>query len=192
MGDVVKFMEINHSHIVLDACCVLNLFASEHFLAILKVIPVQFVVTQVVHDLELKTLRQINAQNNEGAIQYEQAITQNLLKIVDFESEEESGTFIDFVFEMRDDGESATGAIAVHRGWAMATDDKRAITFFRREVPNLIILSTLDIIKYWSENANINSAELQILLNKIRVKGRYESPKSHPLRSWWERASNRI
>jgi hypothetical protein len=192
MGDVVKFMEINHSHIVLDACCVLNLCASEHFIAILKVIPVQFVVTQVVHEQELKTLRQIDEQNNEGAIQYEQAITQNLLEIVDFDSEAEMETFVSFVFEMRDDGESATGAIAVHRGWAIATDDKRAISFFRREVPDLTILSTLEIIKYWSEEAKIDSTQLQIILNNIQTQGRYAPQKSHPLRSWWEKAISEI
>ncbi|MGB3534093.1 MAG: hypothetical protein WBA13_11310 [Microcoleaceae cyanobacterium] len=181
-------MEINHSHIVLDACCVLNLCASDHFIDILKVIPVQFVVTQVVHEQELKTLRQIDDTNNEGAIQYEQAITQNLLKIVDFDSEEESGIFIDFVFEIKGDGELATGAIGIHRGWAIATDDRRAIAFFRREVPNLTILSTLEIIKYWSEEAQINSIQLQIVLNNIQIQGRYAPQKSHPLRSWWEKA----
>jgi hypothetical protein len=85
-----------------------------------------------------------------------------------------------------DDGDSATAAIAVHRQWAMATDDKRAISFFRHETPQLQVLSTLEIVKHWSEEAGIDSQTLRGVLNLIRVKGQYMPPKSHPLQSWWE------
>jgi putative transposase len=52
-------MEINHSHIVLDACCMLNFCASGHFIEILKSIPAQMVVTEVVRDKELITLQSL-------------------------------------------------------------------------------------------------------------------------------------
>ena len=77
-------MQIRHSHVVLDACCVLNFCASGHFMAILKSIPAQVVVTEVVRQKELITLQRFKDEENEGAIQFETAITQGLLSVVDF------------------------------------------------------------------------------------------------------------
>ena len=121
-------MEINHSHILLDACCVLNCSASGNLIGILQTIPAQVAVTQVVQERELKTLQRLEDEENEAAIKFEQAIAQGLLEVVDFRSEEEAESFVNYVAILGDDGESATCAIAIYRGWAIATDDKKAIS----------------------------------------------------------------
>jgi predicted nucleic acid-binding protein len=179
-------MQISHSHIVLDACCILNFYASGHFIKILKSIPAQVVVTEVVREKELITLQSIKDEENRGAIQFETAITQGLLLVVDFESDLEAETFVNYAAELGDDGESATCAIAVHRGWAIATDDKRATSFSKREAPHLQVLSTLEIIKNWSEADNLTLVDLQTILSAIRIKGKYIPHKNHPLLSWWK------
>jgi predicted nucleic acid-binding protein len=179
-------MQISPSHVVLDACCVLNFCASGHFIAILKSIPGQVVVTEVVRKKELITLQRLKDEETEAAIQFETAITQGLLLVVDFESELEEETFVNYAFELGDDGESATCAIAIHRGWAIATDDKKAISFFQQEAPYLQILSTLQIIKNWAEKVNLASHELRTVLSAIRTQGRYIPDRNHPLLSWWE------
>lgn len=179
-------MKIAHSHVILDACCLLNFGASGHLLAILQAIPAQVVVTQVVKERELKTLQRLEAEDNQEALQFEAAINRGLLAVVDFESEAEAESFINYVFELGDEGESACCAIAVHRGWAIGTDDKRAISFMRREKLPLQIISTPELLKHWSESAMIDSETLRDALKAIRDKARYAPPKSHPLRSWWE------
>jgi len=179
-------MKIRHSHVILDACCVLNFCASGNFIAILKSIPAQVTVTEVVREKELITLQRLKDEENEGVIQFETVITQGLLLVVDFESELEEETFVNYAFELGDDGESATCAIAVHRGWAIATDDKKAVSFSQKEAPHLQVLSTLEIIKSWSEGANLTSAELRTVLRAVRTKGRYMPHRNHPLLSWWE------
>lgn len=150
-------MNIAHSHVVLDACCILNFCASGHLLEILQSIPAQVAVTQVVQEEELKTLQRIENEENEGALQFEVAIAQGLLIIVDFESEEEAESFVNYATVL-DDGESATLASAIYRGWAIATDDKRAISLIKREASHLQLFSTLDIIKHWSEEASLDSS----------------------------------
>lgn len=184
-------MYIAHSHVLLDACCVLDFCSSGNLLAILKSIPAQVVVTQVVQERELKTLQRLKEEENEGAIQFEQAIVQGLLIVVDFESEQEAESFVNYT-TILDDGESATCAIAIHRGWAIATNDKRAISFFQQTAPYLQILSTLEIIKHWSDELGVDPSALRDVLNAIRVKGRYFPHRSHPLRSWWEAASGDV
>lgn len=179
-------MFINHSHVVLDACCILNFCASGNFIAILKNIPAQVVVTEVVKSQELLTLQRLENEENQGAIQFETAIEQGLLSVVDFQSEAEEETFVNYAFELGDDGESATCAIAFHRSWAIATDDRKAISFFQKEAPHLQILSTLEIIKHWSEEVNLDSAELHLALDTMRIKGRYVPQRNHPLLTWWQ------
>lgn len=179
-------MRIEHSHVVLDACCVLNFCASGYLIEILKSIRAQVVVAEVVRERELLTLQRLKEENNEDAIRFEMAIEQGLLLVTDFDSEIEEETFVNYVFELGDDGESATCAIAVHREWAIATDDKKAISFFQKEAPNLQTLSTLEIVKNWSENEKISSATLKSALTAIRIKGRYMPHRKHPLLQWWE------
>ncbi|MGK7920695.1 MAG: hypothetical protein AB4080_11890 [Trichodesmium sp.] len=55
-----------------------------------------------------------------------------------------------------------------------------------KETPHLQIFSTPEIIKYWSEEAQVYFSQLSEALNAVEKKGRYSPPKSHPLRSWWE------
>lgn len=179
-------MLAKHSHIILDACCILNFSASGDFLAILKSLPAQVVVAEVVRKQELRTLQRLEDEENEGAIQLEKAIQQGLLLVMDFESNREEETFVNYAFELGDDGESATFAIAFHRGWTVATDDKKAITFFQKEAPHCQILSTLEIVKHWSEEAKLDAAKLKIALGAIRNKGRYLPNRTHPLLGWWE------
>ncbi|QYX32021.1 hypothetical protein [Sphaerospermopsis torques-reginae] len=182
-------MEITHSHIILDACCVLNLFASGQFLAILKSLPAEIVLTTVVQERELKTLQKLQEEENDAVLEFEAAIQQGLLKVVDFESEAEEESFVNYAVVL-DDGEAATLAIAVHREWAVATDDNKAIKFFKQNFPNLQILSTPEIIKYWSEAENSDSAMLSNVLNMIKIKGRYVPPKNSPLYNWWQVVSS--
>lgn len=179
-------MEIKHSHVVLDACCVMNFCASGHLIEIVKSIPSQVVVTEVVRERELLTLQRLPDENNEDVNQFEAAIEKGLLSVIDFNSESEEETFVNYVFELGDDGESATCAIAVHREWAIATDDKKAISFFQREASHLQILSTLEVVKHWSEVGNVSSATLRSALTAIRTRGRYIPHRNHPLLRWWE------
>ncbi|QNP29600.1 hypothetical protein [Cylindrospermopsis curvispora] len=72
----------------------------------------------------------------ENIEQFEDAIKQGLLSIVDFESEIEATNFVNYTVEI-DDGEAATGAIAISRGWAIGTDDKKATKFLSQESPSL-------------------------------------------------------
>lgn len=179
-------MEIKNSHVVLDACCILNFYASGHLLKIIQSIPAKVVTTEVVRARELLTLQRLVNENNQDINPFESAIKTGLLTVTDFNSEAEEETFVNYASQLRDDGESATCAIALHRDWAIATDDKKAIAFFQKEAPHLQILSTLEIVKHWSEVENIDPETLGSALNAIKTQGRYSPHPNHPLLPWWE------
>jgi hypothetical protein len=183
-------MQIRHSHLILDACCILNFCASGRFIDILESIAAQSVVTEVVSSNELLTLQFTEGTENKGAIQLKEAIEKELLIVSDFESDQEAETFVNYAAILGDDGESASGAIALHRNWAIATDDRKATNFFRKETPQIQLLSTLEILQNWAENSSLGLPEMNIILTAIRTKARYQPKKSHPQFSWWNRIIN--
>src|SRR5947208_17094709 len=106
-----------HNCIILDACCVITLYITERMGDILGSVPKPFVIADYVFRNEI--LR----------FDLQALIDQGLLTVVSPGSEEEQDTFIDFAVHL-DDGEAMTGAIAVHRNWAIATDDRKATSLF--------------------------------------------------------------
>lgn len=122
----------------------------------------------------------------------EKAIDRGIVEIVDFDfdSDAETGTFVNYLANNLGDGEAATCAIAVCREWAIAADDRKAISFIKQEASHVQILSTPEIIKHWSDAANVDFSQLSEALNAVQLNGRYSPPKSHPLKSWWDNASS--
>lgn len=177
-------MKIINTHLLLDACCVINFAASGSLFDILSCIPAQTVITEEVKN-ELSSLPCSEGESSGSLVQLQLAIEEQILVITDFSSEGEESLFIDYAFTLGDDGEASTAAIAIHRGWSMATDDKKAISLFQKETPHLEIISTLEIVKYWSQRANLDSYELKNVLESIQNNGRYVPHKNHPLLGWW-------
>ena len=79
-------MEIKHSHVVLDACCILSFCASGYLIEISESIPAQVVVAKVVRERELLTLRRLKDESNEDVSQFGTAIKKGLLSVIDFNS----------------------------------------------------------------------------------------------------------
>lgn len=176
-------MLIQSSHLVLDTCCILNFIASGHFLSIITAIPSQVMITQTVWQEELIKFERFDKSDKQ---QLDESVNQGVVQLVDFEIEEEYDLFVNYVSLLpKGDGEAASGAIAIFRDWAIATDDKKPTKLFRQEKSNMEILSTPDIIKYWSEKDNLTCQEIKTVLTSIQVKGKYFPPKNHPLRDWW-------
>lgn len=107
-------------------------------------------------------------------------------RIVDIETLDEQALFISFAALLGDDGESITGAIAAQRNWAIGTDDRAAITCFRQYCPQLELLSSLELLKHWADSEQIDQAEISQALRYVRMRGRYQPRKNHPLYQWWE------
>lgn len=89
-------MPVKYSHVILDACCVLNFSASGKFIQILQSLPAQGVVTKVVRGRELLSLQRLTDENPENANQLEEAINQGLLLVEDFVPGREEETFVNY------------------------------------------------------------------------------------------------
>lgn len=188
MSDLV----FNHDCVILDACCVINLYASYQMESILESIPAQVVISDYVKDREVLVILagpDDNVFQMREPVDLKPFVETGLINIASLDEEDESNTFLSFASQL-DDGEAYTGAIAFHRNWAIATDDKKAARLFKREAPENQIISTPEIIKHWADSHNPSSETIKTTLKSIRLRGRYFPDKQHPLYSWWQRAEN--
>jgi predicted nucleic acid-binding protein len=163
----------SHDCIILDACCAINLHMSGRMEEILKALPGGVALAIFVLDEEI--LRS-NLQP---------LIEQGLIRAVSLDSEAEEHSFVNFAAEL-DDGEAVTGAIAMHRHWGIATDDRKARRVFARTNPYVQLLSTPELIKYWADTHKPPIEVVREVLQNIQTQARYKPSAAHALHSWWQ------
>jgi len=172
-----------HTCIVLDAVSLINLYASNHIEEILQAMPYQMAVTEYVKTKEalwIYTDPSNKIKPNTAPIVLEPLVMAGLLKVVDYETEGEAQDFVYFS-QFIDDGEAVSGAIALNRGWSVASDDSGALKCFRQETPHLKLVSTFDLINWWVEKAQPSEVLIVEVLRTIWQIGGHKPPPSHPL-----------
>lgn len=156
---------------------------------ILKSISISASVAAYVSNEEV--LRIYDGIDAEGKPKYEcidlqPFIDAGLLIVVSPESEAENITFVNFAAALGGDGEAVTGAIALHRGWSIGSDDRKATSFFSRHTPHLQVISTPELVKHWIDTAHPAFELVCTVLQKIQARARYEPNQKHYLYSWWQ------
>jgi len=174
--------------ILLDACCLINLFASGRIEQILSVLPSRFCVAEKVTEEALYILLEDEGEDGTAereAIGVQPLITADLLAMMRPESEEDEAAYIDFAADL-DDGEAMTCALAVHRNCDVATDERKAIRILGERAPHVVVHTTASLIKAW---ADLSQADRQIVrrtLQSIQIRGRFRPGRQEALQSWWE------
>ncbi len=107
-----------------------------------------------------------------------------LIKVMHIEGQDEEWSFVDLA-SMMDDGEAVTGAIALHRGYAVATDDRKARRVLVERAPLISIVSTLELLKLWAESAQVPQCEMRAALVAMRTGASYLPGERDPLYWWW-------
>ena len=176
--------------IILDACCIINLYASGQMDGILQSISKSVAVAAYVRDEE--ALRIFGEPEGNVTRKYERIDLQpfidcGLLTVVLPETEAENITFINFAAALGGDGEAITGAIAFHRNWSIGTDDRKAISFFAQNIPQLQVITTPELIKDWVDTTHPSFEIIHATLQRIRARARYEPHPKHRLYDWWQK-----
>lgn len=177
--------------VILDACCTINLYATGRMEEILARLPEQVAIAALVYEQETLYIGadpRDPLPSEDEMINLQPFVERGLLLVISPKSDQENQTFVTFAASV-DDGEAMTGAIAVHRNWAIGSDDGGAIRFFLRHTLPLPVITTPDLIKYWVDRVNLPQDQIRDVLQSVRVRARYEPGGRHPLCNWWrERA----
>jgi predicted nucleic acid-binding protein len=180
-------MPVPQRPIILDASCLLNLYASGKLREITATLPQPFVVAEyAVQQEALYIRRRALEEEPEGRepVDIGSLVAAGLIQVITLNSEAEATTFIDLASEM-DDGEAMTCALAMHRRCDVATDDRKARRVLSGHAPHIPIISTLAILKQWAEIAGITKAELKATLLNIWSGANYYPGEREPLYAWW-------
>ncbi len=178
-----------HPYIILDACCVINLYATGYIEEILSSLPPEVAVAAYVHEEETLSIfagPEEDVEQSKEQIDLQPLIERGLITVVSVESEDEEIAFVNLSVEL-DDGEAATGAIAINRNWAIATDDGKAIRILTRDARYIQLVSTLVLIRYWADTTAPPFHIVQELLKRVRLRARYRPGRGHLLYDWWLR-----
>ena len=87
-----------------------------------------------------------------------------------------------------DDGEAATLAVAIHRGWAFATDDRKARRLARTVDPPVELVTTPALLYGWAAEHDEPAERVSDVLHRIERRARFVPPRSDPHRDWWIKA----
>lgn len=179
----------NRQLLLLDACCIINLVASKHIQKILETLPYDFATTRLVVSTELISVGR-GASTSESAER--EALAQSYieslksLRILDFSSEDELASFIEFATQL-DDGEASVCALALAHGGAVATDDRKALRLLERKHPQASVVQTPELLYQWAELTGTPDQEMGALLRAVYQRGRFYPRRDAPRFDWWMR-----
>lgn len=173
--------------IVLDACVVLNLFATGRVEDILGSLPSRFLVSRYARREALWYLgpsEQTMGAGDRRDVDLEPLVASGLVQLADLTAEEEN-IFVELAQELGD-GEAASGAIAVGRSAAVATDDAKARQLFARRVPVIPVVSTAALLRAWAARRGLDRAVIAATLAAIRLGARYYPRGDDDEAIWWQ------
>ena len=173
--------------ILLDTSVALNLLATGASLSLLKSLETRcFVCSAVI--AETLYIRSDDPLQSREAVSIDPWLQSNAVQAVSPEGPFEKELYVRFAADL-DDGEAMSLAICRARGFALATDDRKARRIASQLAsPAVKLVSTSQIMHRWAGKVNTRPGELSRLLTKIELRARFIPPHDDPLRKWWLRA----
>ena len=170
--------------VILDNCTFLNLYASGRLDAIAAALGLSLIVEERVRAEALHLFRGGDGPGADERVAVDCAVpvAAGYLTVATLAGIEEA-TFRRWA-ALVDDGEAATIAVAIHRGFAVGTDDGRAIRYLGQMAPGTRHLSTLAILRAWVDRAGLPGAEIREVLRAVCQRGHFHFPRRDPLRAW--------
>lgn len=169
---------------IIDACCLINLFASGEEASICQVCG-EFYVSDKARGEALR-IRRVDDDDPTRLVWREidlgTAIVAGQIQTCQLEREDELDAFVRFAMEL-DDGEASCLAIARSRGWTVATDDRKARRIASEN--GIALIGTPELIQKWVNATSLDRATAGALLRRIERFARYRPRRTDPLHGWW-------
>lgn len=174
---------------MVDACCLINLYATGKTLDVLRSFEGDLFIPDLIRRESLFIRRPDDEDSTKlvpEPIDLSAALAGGWLHECRCESEVETDEFIRFAAAV-DDGEAICLALAKCRGWAVATDDRKAIRVARDE--GIATITTPELVKHWADAFRAKDEDTATVLHNIERFARFRPRKGAPLADWWERVA---
>ena len=173
--------------LVLDASCLLNLYATGRLGEVVLTVGARIEVADYVLEHEaIYTWQTDSTGTREEMVPVDLTplVEEGLIRAVRLEHPEEQETFVALA-ALVDDGEAATAALALHRGCSVATDDRKARRVFGEFMPEVPLVSTLELMKLWADERQVPRDELRTAMDAMRDSASYVPSSRDPFFEWW-------
>jgi predicted nucleic acid-binding protein len=96
----------------------------------------------------------------------------------------EETLFVEFSAQLAD-GEAEAAALAVLRGYILATDDRKASRIVVERDAAVRLYSTLELLREWQQVSGASDADVADALKRISERATYRPRRTDPLFAWW-------
>lgn len=173
--------------VLLDASCLLNLYATGRLRDIAAAQPYSLgAADYVVRQEALYTLRPAPGERTYERVpmNMDPLVDEGVVQVLHLEGQEEAGTFVDLA-ALVDDGEAITAALAFHRGFALAIEDRKARRLFAKYTPTVPLVSTLQLLRQWEQAPSVEPSELREASLAMRHGSSSVASEQDSLYEWW-------
>lgn len=169
---------------IIDACCLINLYATGTEDSIFQACGGFWVPAQVQNEvLRIRRFDDDEPTRLEPQdIDLGDAIAAGLIQTCQLERRDEVDAFVRFAMQL-DDGEASCLAIAMSRGWIVATDDRKARRIASEN--SIALISTPELIQRWVDAASPSEATVADVVKKIELFAKFRPRRGDPLHGWW-------
>jgi predicted nucleic acid-binding protein len=170
---------------VVDACCLINLFAAGELRARLAALGGKWhIPTAVASEALYLHVEQDDGAVSKMPVDLAAFIQDGTVLVCGINAGAEQKLYVELAARL-DDGEAMALAIAKTRGWKLSTDDRKG----RRLAAEMAVqvLTTPGMMKRWADAASPAAEELGEALKRIERLASFFPPASDPLHAWWRR-----
>ena len=168
----------------IDACCLINLYASGEEASIVRACGEYYIPDEVRN--EALRIRKVDEDDPTKLVTHDidlgDAIAAGVFQSCHLEGDAELADYVRFAMQL-DDGEASCLAIAKSRRWIVATDDKKARRIASENGIDLI--STPEMIQEWMRATSPNESAVIEVLRRIERFGRFIPRRTDPRYKWW-------
>jgi predicted nucleic acid-binding protein len=167
--------------VVLDTCCLVNLAAIDGTLDCLASFELIWYVPTAVQT-EGVFIRVAADSREVQRIDLTPSITKGTVQICSPADDAEHALYVELALNLGD-GEAMALAIAKHRGWKVATDDRKART--KADAVGVSVVTTPELVQRWASDTARSKADVTMALRRIETLARFSPAENSPAAKWW-------
>jgi predicted nucleic acid-binding protein len=170
--------------VLLDTCVLLSLLASGESEPVLSTLRKRWLICAAV-EKESIYLRNEDPNSPLVLVSLMPLIAAGLLEVCDVETEDEARLYVNYATRL-DDGEAMSVALAIARGYYLATDDRKARRIFLETGARERLTCLTQLMRDWTETAHISRKRARTALLEIVNKARFSPSEGDKNREWWD------
>jgi len=171
---------------VIDACCLIDLFASGQAEAILRATGHTWHLPTSVQ-AEVQYVRQHDSDNpgsyRNVTVDLTPLVKSGVLTPCQPDDPQEQARYVHYATLFRSDVEAMCLALAECRSWIVATDDRRAINVAQQG--RLTVVSCPELVKAWADVTQPDATSLVQVLTDTQTFAQFQPNQTMKHAGWW-------